>query len=56
LISPPQINFKPGQYIQLKIPGTEEYRAYSLASPDFIKDYLINYSACARRVMLYLCA
>ena len=26
------IEFKPGQYIQLKIPGTDEYRAYSVAS------------------------
>ena len=26
------IEFKPGQYIQLKIPGTDEYRAYSIAS------------------------
>ncbi len=27
-----KIEFKPGQYIQLKIPGTDEYRAYSIAS------------------------
>jgi Na+-transporting NADH:ubiquinone oxidoreductase subunit F len=27
------INFKPGQYVQLKIPGTDEFRAYSIASP-----------------------
>ncbi|MFQ5952840.1 MAG: NADH:ubiquinone reductase (Na(+)-transporting) subunit F [Candidatus Omnitrophota bacterium] len=26
------INFKPGQYIQFEIPGTDEYRAYSVAS------------------------
>lgn len=26
------INFKPGQYVQLKIPGTDEFRAYSIAS------------------------
>jgi len=32
------INFKPGQYIQFKIPGTDEYRAYSIASPNYIKD------------------
>lgn len=32
------INFKPGQYIQFKIPGTEEYRAYSIASPPYIRD------------------
>jgi Na+-transporting NADH:ubiquinone oxidoreductase subunit F len=27
------IGFKPGQYIQFKIPGAEEFRAYSIASP-----------------------
>jgi len=32
------ISFKPGQYIQFKIPGTDEFRAYSIASPDYIKD------------------
>lgn len=26
------ISFKPGQYIQFRIPGTDEYRAYSIAS------------------------
>jgi Na+-transporting NADH:ubiquinone oxidoreductase subunit F len=26
------VDFRPGQYIQLKIPGTDEYRAYSVAS------------------------
>ena len=26
------ITFKPGQYVQFKIPGTEEFRAYSIAS------------------------
>ena len=26
------VEFKPGQYIQFKIPGTEEFRAYSIAS------------------------
>ncbi len=33
-----KINFKPGQYIQFKIPGTDEYRAYSIASPTYIND------------------
>ncbi len=28
-----RIAFKPGQYMQFKIPGTEEFRAYSIASP-----------------------
>lgn len=32
LLEPDAIKFKPGQYIQLKIPGTEEFRAYSVAS------------------------
>jgi len=26
------VDFKPGQYMQFKIPGTEEFRAYSIAS------------------------
>lgn len=34
------IDFKPGQYIQFKIPGTEEYRAYSIASPPSLRDQL----------------
>jgi len=32
LKKPDKIKFKPGQYIQIKIPGTEEFRAYSIAS------------------------
>lgn len=32
------MDFLPGQYIQLKIPGTDEYRAYSIASPPKHKD------------------
>lgn len=32
------VDFKSGQYIQFKIPGTDEYRAYSIASPSHIKD------------------
>ena len=40
-----EINFKPGQYIQLKAPkykGNDEevYRAYSIASPPSHKDYI----------------
>lgn len=34
------IDFKAGQYIQIKIPGTDEYRAYSIATSPFIKDKL----------------
>jgi Na+-transporting NADH:ubiquinone oxidoreductase subunit F len=39
-ISNKVINFKPGQYIQFKIPGTDEYRAYSVGSCPFTKDKL----------------
>lgn len=38
LIEPPTIKFKPGQYIQFKIPGTDEFRAYSIASPPHIEN------------------
>lgn len=34
------INFKPGQYIQFKIPGTDEFRAYSIASPPSKNDII----------------
>src|SRR3989338_1516483 len=30
--SPPSIRFKPGQYVQFKIPEIDEFRAYSIAS------------------------
>ena len=33
LIEPEAISFRPGQYIQFRVPGTSEYRAYSIASP-----------------------
>ncbi|MFW6137718.1 MAG: NADH:ubiquinone reductase (Na(+)-transporting) subunit F [Spirochaetota bacterium] len=33
LEDPPNISFKPGQYIQFLVPGTDEFRAYSIASP-----------------------
>src|SRR3989338_6178086 len=32
LDDPPTIRFKPGQYVQFKIPETDEFRAYSVAS------------------------
>lgn len=32
LLEPDVMEFKPGQYIQIKVPGTEEFRAYSIAS------------------------
>jgi Na+-transporting NADH:ubiquinone oxidoreductase subunit F len=39
-ISSKFINFRPGQYIQFKIPGTDEYRAYSVGSCPLTKDRL----------------
>lgn len=35
-----KIFFKSGQYVQFKIPGTDEYRAYSIANSPHIKDKL----------------
>jgi propane monooxygenase reductase component len=32
LIDPPEMNFLPGQYAELYIPGTETHRAYSMAN------------------------
>jgi propane monooxygenase reductase component len=32
LVDPPEMNFKPGQYAELYIPGTEVHRAYSMAN------------------------
>ena len=32
LVDPPEMNFIPGQYAELYIPGTEEHRAYSMAN------------------------
>ncbi len=40
-----RLRFKSGQYVQFKIPGTDEYRAYSIASPprsDSIIDLMIR--------------
>lgn len=39
-ISPATFNFQTGQYIQILIPGYEEYRAYSIASPASRNDSL----------------
>jgi Na+-transporting NADH:ubiquinone oxidoreductase subunit F len=33
LDEPKTIKFKPGQYVQFKVPQTDEFRAYSIASP-----------------------
>src|SRR3989338_9973091 len=35
LDDPKEIKFKPGQYVQFKIPETDEFRAYSIASAPF---------------------
>ncbi|MEJ7872060.1 MAG: 2Fe-2S iron-sulfur cluster binding domain-containing protein, partial [Rubrobacteraceae bacterium] len=32
LVDPPEMNFTPGQYVELYIPGTETHRAYSMAN------------------------
>lgn len=40
LLSPDTIYFKPGQYVQILVPGYEEFRAYSIASPPSQKDML----------------
>jgi len=38
IIGSKRIRFKPGQYIQIWIPGTNEYRAYSIASSPSMDD------------------
>ncbi len=38
LLHPETISFKPGQYVQIMVPGFEEYRAYSVASSPGQKD------------------
>lgn len=38
--TPNVISFKPGQYVQFKIPNTNEFRAYSVASKPSQKDYI----------------
>jgi Na+-transporting NADH:ubiquinone oxidoreductase subunit F len=38
LLSPNTMNFKPGQYAQLVVPGIDVVRAYSLASNPSVKD------------------
>ena len=40
LIEPNTIDFKPGQFMQIKVPGIEVVRAYSLASNPSHKDYV----------------
>lgn len=37
-ISPATMDFKPGQYAQLKVPGIDVIRAYSIASDPAVKD------------------
>lgn len=38
ILNDKKITFKPGQYIQFKIPGTDEFRAYSIASSPYVRD------------------
>ena len=38
LIKPNRMDFKPGQYAQLKVPGIDVVRAYSIASNPSVKD------------------
>ena len=33
LVEPKEIEFKPGQYVQVIVPGSDEFRAYSVSSP-----------------------
>ena len=40
LIEPSTVDFKPGQFMQIKVPGIEVVRAYSLASDPSKKDYV----------------
>lgn len=40
LDDPPTIKFKPGQYMQFKIPETDEFRAYSIASSPAQQDII----------------
>jgi len=40
MIQPSTVDFKPGQYMQIKVPGLEQVRAYSLASDPSQKDYV----------------
>lgn len=38
LVDPPEMNFLPGQYAELYIPGTETHRAYSMANTPMSDD------------------
>lgn len=40
LVNPDTIDFKPGNFMQIKVPGIEVIRAYSLASNPSHKDYV----------------
>lgn len=40
LIKPSVMNFKPGQYAQLKVPGIDVIRAYSIASDPAVTDHI----------------
>lgn len=40
LTSDKTFEFEPGQYVQVKIPGTDEFRAYSVATPPYMKGHI----------------
>src|SRR5919112_2844111 len=45
LVDPPEMNFLPGQYAELYIPGTDEHRAYSMANTttsDELAEFIIK--------------
>jgi Na+-transporting NADH:ubiquinone oxidoreductase subunit F len=46
------LDFKPGQYVQLLVPGTDQFRAYSIASPPSRHS---NFELIIRRVPGGLC-
>lgn len=37
LVEPAELEFRPGQYVQVIVPGTAEFRAYSVSSPPDVK-------------------
>ena len=56
LINPSTIDFKPGQFMQIKVPGIEVVRAYSLASNPSEKDFvemIIRYVPKGQQLHLY---
>ena len=48
LVDPPEMNFLPGQYAELYIPGTDEHRAYSMANTTTSDERPSSSSRCIR--------